>query len=308
MLEFASIRNPARHLFRDASAMVFRTPAGRALALVFGVGLVLASLVAFVRGQTQPFRWAVYYADAAPSAAFDAFDMVVFDSDRHPDLAPIQARKGLAVGYLSLGEVNRTRSYFAEVEREGILVYENPTWPGAFAVDVRDPRWRKRVLDELIPAILARGFAGVFLDTVDTATDLERRDRAKFAGATLAAIDLVRAIKQRHPQAVVVLNRGYDILPAVEDRIDMVLAESLVTAWDFANSLPRLAPADQHRAEAAMLKAAAQRNPKLRLLALEYWPPEDAAKLREIYAKVRALGFAPYVATVALDRVVPEPR
>jgi hypothetical protein len=130
----------------------------------------------------------------------------------------------------------------------------------------------------------------------------------RFAGATLATIELVRAIKRRHPSAVVVLNRGYDILPAVEDAIDMVLAESLVTAWDFTNAQPRLAKTDQHQSETAMLKAAAQRNPKLRLLALEYWPPDDAAKLREIYAKVRELGFAPYVATVELDRVVLEPR
>jgi hypothetical protein len=69
-----------------------------------------------------------------------------------------------------------------------------------------------------------------------------------------------------------------------------------------------MAPVPQHEAESQMLREAAGRNPGLRLLALEYWPPEDGAMLKEIYAKVRALGFAPYVATVALDRVVPEPR
>jgi len=196
----------------------------------------------------------------------------------------------------------------SEVSRQGLLLDENPTWPGAFAVDIRDRRWHARILDELVPAILARGFDGVFLDTVDTGTDLERRDRVRFEGATIATIELVRAIKRRHPQAVVVLNRGYDILPAVENSVDMVLAESLVTAWDFQNNRARLAPALQHQAESAMLKQAAGRNPKLKLLALEYWPPEDGAMLKEIYAKVRALGFAPYVATVDLDRVVPEPR
>jgi len=280
----------------------------RASTPILGALLVLSALFGFARANDVPFRWAVYYGADAPSEAFAEHRLVVFDSDRHPDIEPIAARRTQVLGYLSIGEVHRTRSYFAEVEREGILVYENPTWPGAFAVDVRDKRWRQRVLDELVPAILARGFQGVFLDTIDTATDLERRDRARFAGATLATIDLVRAIKRRYPQAVVVLNRGYDILPAVEGAIDMVLAESLVTAWDFSNALPRLANDDQHRGETAVLKAAAQRNPKLRLLALEYWPPEDAAKLREIYAKVRDLGFAPYVATVELDRVVPEPR
>jgi hypothetical protein len=137
---------------------------------------------------------------------------------------------------------------------------------------------------------------------------VERRDSVRFAGATLATIDLVRTIKRRNPSATIVLNRGYDILPAIENSVDMVLAESLVTAWDFQNNRARMAPASQHRAESDMLKAAALRNPELRLLALEYWPPEDDAAIKNIYAKVRALGFAPYVATVALDRVVPEPR
>jgi uncharacterized protein (TIGR01370 family) len=280
----------------------------RATALFLGVFAVLSALMGYVRAQVPPFRWAVYYGAEAPPDAFDLFDMVVFDSDRHPDIEPIAARRGVAIGYLSIGEVHRSRAYFAEVEREGILLAENPNWPGAFEVDVRDPRWRRRVVEELVPSILARGFQGVFLDTADTALELELRDRTRFAGATLATIELVRAIKRRHPQAVVVLNRGYAILPAVENAIDMVLAESLVTAWDFKTGTPHLAPPQQHAAEAALLKAAAERNRKLRLLALEYWPPEDGRRIAEIYAKVRALGFAPYVATVALDRVVPEPR
>lgn len=276
--------------------------------LFLGAVLVLSAIFGLARANETPLRWAVYYAADAPAAAFDEFSLVVFDSDRHPDIEPVVARRGRALGYLSIGEVHRSRSYFAEVEREGLLVYENPTWPGAFAVDIRDPRWRKRVVDELVPAILARGFQGVFLDTADTAIDLERRDRTKFAGATLATIDLVKAIRNRHPQAAIVLNRGYEILPAVENVIDMVLAESLVTAWDFRNKVPRMAPEGQRGAEIALLSDARRRNPKLTILALEYWPPEDTAKLREIYAQVRKLGFAPYVATVELDRVVPEPR
>ncbi len=280
----------------------------RASTPILGALLLLSALFGFARANDEPFRWAVYYGADAPVDAFADYRMVVFDSDRHPDIEPIAARRTQVLGYLSIGEVHRSRSYFAEVEREGLLVYENPNWPGAFAVDVRDPRWRKRVVEELVPAILARGFQGVFLDTADTAIDLERRDRTKFAGATLATIELVKAIRNRHPQAVVILNRGYEILPAVENAIDMVLAESLVTSWDFEKKAPRMAAADQHAAEVAHLVAARKRTPKLRLLALEYWAPDDAAKIKAIYSQVRSLGFSPYVATVALDRVVPEPR
>jgi uncharacterized protein (TIGR01370 family) len=287
--------------------MAFVRKSIRASQAILGALIVLSQLFGLARAD-EPFRWAVYYSADAPADAFADYRLVVFDADRHPDIAPLAARGTQVLGYLSLGEVHRSRSYFAEVEREGLFVYENPNWPGAFALDVRDPRWRRRVVDELVPAILARGFAGVFLDTADTAIDLERRDRTKFAGATLATIDLVKAIRNRHPGIVVILNRGYEILPAVEGAIDMVLAESLVTAWDFAGKSPRMAPADLHAAEVALLSDAKKRRRELRVLTLEYWTPEDAASVREIYARVRALGFAPYVATVALDRVVPEPR
>ncbi|MBL8805516.1 MAG: endo alpha-1,4 polygalactosaminidase [Rhodospirillales bacterium] len=280
----------------------------RGLIAILGALPMLTFLQGLLRANEDPFRWAVYYGADAPDDAFAGYRLVVFDSDRHPDIEPVVARRGQALGYLSIGEVHRTRSYFTEVEREGLLVYENPNWPGAFAVDVRDPRWRRRVVDELVPSILARGFQGVFLDTADTAIDLERRDRTKFAGSTLATIELVKAIRNRNPGMPIILNRGYEILPAVETAIDMVLAESLVTDWDFQGKAPRMAPPGLHASQVELLSAARKRRPALRVLALEYWTPEDTATIRSIYGKVRALGFAPYVATVALDRVVPEPQ
>lgn len=42
-------------------------------------------------------------------------------------------------------------------------------------------------------------------------------------------------------------------------------------------------------------------------MTLDYWNPADTAGLRRIYRAQRANGFLPYVATVELDRLVPEP-
>ena len=112
----------------------------RASTPILGALLVLSALFGFARANDEPFRWAVYYGADAPSDAFADDRMVVFDSDRHPDIEPIAARRTQVLGYLSIGEVHRTRSYFAEVEREGLLVYENPNWPGAFAVENANAR------------------------------------------------------------------------------------------------------------------------------------------------------------------------
>jgi polysaccharide biosynthesis protein PelA len=91
-------------------------------------------------------------------------------------LEPLTKGGALVLGYLSLGEVNRDRAWFGELREMGILLGENPNWPVSHYVDVRDAAWRKFVNATLVPEILAQGFRGVFLDTLDDPIELERRD------------------------------------------------------------------------------------------------------------------------------------
>jgi hypothetical protein len=56
-----------------------------------------------------------------------------------------------------------------------------------------------------------------------------------------------------------------------------------------------------------MLQSALQRRPQLQVFTLDYWDPADRAGVARIYAEQRKNGFHPYVATVGLDRIVPEP-
>jgi hypothetical protein len=87
---------------------------------------------------------------------FDNFDLLVFDSDHHPELPPISTRGKKLIGYLSVGEVEDTRNHFASVKADGFLLEENRNWKGSFFVDVRDSRWTKRIIEELIPEMLRR--------------------------------------------------------------------------------------------------------------------------------------------------------
>jgi hypothetical protein len=138
--------------------------------------LALALVAPEAKAQPAPMPWAVYYAAELPPSAFYGYDLLVFESDRHPALEPLVDRRKKVLGYLSLGEVNETRSYFAEVKAENLFRGENENWKGSFFVDVRDPRWTKRVIDDLVPEILRRGFQGIFIDTLDNPRHLERTD------------------------------------------------------------------------------------------------------------------------------------
>ena len=275
----------------------------RVTVLVFVISVLLS--VAHVSAQT---RWAAFYAQEAPAESLAGFDILVFDSDGHPPLAPLAAQGKILLGYLSVGEVASYRSYYGSVRAQGLLVGENSTWKGSYFVDLRDPRWSRRVLDELIPAILQRGFSGIFLDTLDDAGHLERMNPRAYRGMTAAAAALVRAIRAKYPSIKIMLNRGYELLPSVERSIDYALGESVYADYDFGTKRYDLVPHATYEQQVRLLQAAAQRSPRLTVFTLDYWDPADVAGVARIYAEQRKNGFHPYVATVELDRVVPEPR
>jgi polysaccharide biosynthesis protein PelA len=269
------------------------------------LGLVACALSA--PDASARIRWAAYYSDGAPLHAFEDFSVLVFDSDAHPPLPPLDSQGKVLLGYLSVGEVANYRSYYAAVRAQGLLVGENSNWKGSFFVDVRDPRWARRVLDEIIPQILQRGFAGVFLDTLDNAAHLERTNPRAYRGMSAAAANLVATIRARYPRIKIMLNRAYDLLPSVDRHIDYALGESVHADYDFETKRYQLVPRALYEQQVRILQSARQRRPQLQVFTLDYWDPADPAGVARIYAEQRKNGFHPYVATVALDRVVPEP-
>lgn len=271
------------------------------------IAVALLGVALMARVSAEPSRWAVYYAADAELIAFAPYDLLVLDADRHPPLGPLVDRGKTLLGYLSLCEVSRDRSYFSEVEAEGLLLGEHPVWTGAYYIDIRDRRWHRRVVEELIPRLLRSGFTGLFFDTLDDAAHLERQDPSR-RGMQAAAVRLVRTIRRHYPGVTLMMNRGYDLLPEVDGDIDAVLGESVHATYDRVRQ--RYVPVrDADTAEQLrVLKRAKARHPNLRLFSLDYWDPDDQSGLKRIYAQARANGFEPYVATIALDRLVTEPR
>ena len=218
------------------------------------------------------------------------------------------AKAGKTVlGYISLGEVENTRSYFKQVQAMGILLGQNPNWPGSYYVDVRDPRWQQLVVTQLIPAIVAKGFTGVFLDTLDDPAYLEQTHPKLYAGMTNASAALVQAIRAANPSLPVMMNRGYAILPAVNGAITMELAESLISDYNFAKKTYHYVAAKDVVSTLKILNAAKAARPALKLYSLDYWNAKDTVTIRSIYATEQHNGFIPYVSTIDLSRLIPGP-
>ncbi|MCW5770942.1 MAG: endo alpha-1,4 polygalactosaminidase [Rhodospirillaceae bacterium] len=271
-------------------------------------GALLAALAHAAPAAATEERWVVVYSAKPPIAAFDDFKLVVLDGTYHPPLKPLLEQRKTVIGYLSLGEIEKHRDYYKDVEREGILLGTNPNWPESRFVDVRDPRWTKRVVEDLVPRLLQKGFQGIFIDTLDDPPDLERRDPVRFKGMTDAAAKLVQAIRRHYPRMFIMMNRAYEILPVVDGMIDAALGESVFTEIDFAKKAYRLADPKIYRQQVEWLQAAKKRRPGLSVFTLDYWKPDDKAGIARIYAEQRKNGFSPYVSIKELDRIVREPR
>lgn len=258
-------------------------------------------------GSSNDLRWAISYAQHPPLEELRNFGLIVLDSDAEISLSAL-ARPGRDVlAYLSLGEIEQHRPYFDWAKSAGILLGENPNWHGSFYVDVRQESWRKRVVDELVPGILATGFDGVFLDTLDDAAALEGQNPQSYRAMKMQAANLVRSLRESFPRMRIMVNRGYGLFPGIAPFVDILLGESVYSTYDVVHNSYVHVPAAQYEQQVDLLKRARQANPKLRICSLDYWNPDARGEIRRIYRLERANGFAPYVATRDLDRVVREP-
>ncbi len=252
-------------------------------------------------------RWGVDYGATTDPVLARACALLVLEPHHARPIAPLRGPGSILLGYVSFGEVERSRPYFAALEKAGAIKAANPNWPDARLADLRHPAWRAVVLDQLVPAILALGYDGIFIDTMDNAEAMERQDSVANKGMVAAGATLIAAVRARFPRIRIMLNRGYALLPDVAPKIDYLLGEAMAARWNFTAKHYELISDSDWAWQAGRLRAAKVRNPALTLTTLDYWDPADATQIAALYARERAAGFSPYVATLALDRLVPEP-
>ena len=254
---------------------------------------------------TKVIRWLVFYGYQADEDTLSTYDIVVLDLGFHGSISKVAQAGARVCGYLSLCEIKTTDPFFEFVDRAALLE-ANPDWPGTYRVDLRHASWRALVLDKMIPSIAAKDFNGLMLDTLDTAPYLEQTNPRRYHGMRGAAVELVSTIRSRWPGMTLIMNRGYALLPDLVDKLDAVIAESLITRPDPQSGGFAWVDPDQVELQLSLLRPAAGRIPPLPILSLDYWSPEDVKTIAEIYRRERGLGHQPYVATRLLDQIVPE--
>lgn len=254
----------------------------------------------------EPPRWIVYYGSEEPVDSFLDYDIIAFDREHHPPLRQLQNRGKILLGYVSFGEAETYRQDFEAIKELGVLLEENPDWPGHYIVDIRNPIWTKYIIETAIPYILHQGFNGIIVDTIDSIEYLEEREPEKYKGMTEGAVSMVKAVRQHYPELKIMINRGFKTLPEIADDIDYVLAESILVKHLPGDKSYELFPQDVYDWYADSLRALKDKAPHLTVVSVDYWDMNDKEGVRHIYETQRANGYLPYVTTIDLMAVHPE--
>lgn len=267
----------------------------------------VSAAASYANESPKPLKWAVNFGPNLPPSAYNPYSLIILESDNHPDIAKLLESGKTVLAYLSIGEIASSRPYFSKLQAQGLLLQENQNWPGSYMVDLRNKEWTKKIITDLIPSLLFQHFNGVFLDTADNAEYLESKDPKANQGMQEAAVRLIKAIRLNYPDMIIVMNRGFALLPKVADSINMVVAESILSDHSVNSGTKKLVPEKEYQESVFQLQNAKKINPNLKVLTLDYWDPEDKEGIKKIYVTQRKNGFQPYVSTADLEKVIPEP-
>ncbi len=259
------------------------------------ITLLLGCCLIYAPGVLAQPAVALFYGARAPLEELKAFDIVVVDPDHQYD--PQRYRKSYSelYAYVAVGEAHPGRSYYRNIPSSARLTV-NPHWD-SLVIDLSHPQWPDFLAEQIVAPLWARGYRGFFLDTLDSYRLAKEFDEAAQQAGLVAVID---KLNQRFPGIRLILNRGFDVVPKVRDKVQMVAAESLFRGWDAGNK--KYVEVNEKDREWLLGQLRTMRDiHHLPVLAIDYVAPDDRALTRATAERIKALGIVPWVADPALE-------
>lgn len=240
---------------------------------------------------------ALFYGAQPPLNALRAYDHVVLEPDHVQQAPNDDSTRWYA--YVSVGEVHPQRAYRQHLPA-GWIIGRNTAW-AADIIDQSQPEWPRFFLERVITPLWQRGYRGFFLDTLDS-YQLASQDATSRQQQEQGLLRVLQLIKQHYPQARLISNRGFELLPQAAPYIDMLVAESLYQGWDAAKQQYRPVPPADRKWLNAKLKQVQQQYHKP-VAVIDYVDPVKRELARETARNISADGFIPWVSTPALDQL-----
>ena len=229
--------------------------------------------------------WAAYFGEKAQREVFDKFSLVLFNAVNHPYLKRLGDRGKTIVGRLDITDIHKDSPFVEEVRALGLVKSEDAEGD-VLAVDYKDPKWVNVLLELIIPRVNLEGFNGILVSTSDS---LKSSEDKLYVGK------IIRAIRLHFPYLKLLVHENQADLKDIVTHVDGIVSEGLIGSYNEAQRKYVKVPEEITLKRIADLRETRRINPKLSIYTLEYWDVEDHIFTSQIYSKLRANDFVPYV-------------
>lgn len=269
----------------------------RFLAIYFFACSFLYSILGCAQGSPD-YSLAFYYGEKAPINQLKFYSNIVVEPSSHLDLRSLQTSDRKVFAYVSLGEVQSLHQYPTPINKNWVIA-KNGEWQ-SLVMDQTNPAWQTFFLDKVIVPLWEKGYRGFFLDTLDSYR-LASQDQRQMKKQQEGIIAIIHAIKAKYPEAQLILNRGFEIIPQIRPAVDGVVAESLFSSWDNKNK--RYVKVSKEEREALLKELLLVKKMGIPVTVIDYLAPEAAEKAKMLAKKIADLGFNPWVTNGSLTKL-----
>ncbi|MEH6565660.1 MAG: bifunctional glycoside hydrolase 114/ polysaccharide deacetylase family protein [Halopseudomonas sp.] len=269
------------------------------LALVQVLLLSLSSYVAAAAPQSAaPASVGFWYAPHPPTPELAQYDWVVLEpaNTSQTDIKFLRAQGSQPFAYLSVGEIDQGDVSASAVDGSARAGLRNQAWQSELT-DLSSSAWQDYLLRRAGEYQTA-GYAGLFLDTLDSFTMLEGERHTEQQAALVAVI---QRIHRDYPGLKLFFNRGFEVLPELYALVDAVAVESFYAGWDQARETYRQVPSEDRLWLEQQVTPLRERG--IPIVAVEYVEPTQRETMRQVARKASAQGYIPFISTPGLDSI-----
>jgi hypothetical protein len=233
-----------------------------------------------------------------------AFGLVVVDGElaTAEEVAALRARGATVLGYLSVGTIEKWRSWYPRLKRYRLGAWAD--WKHEWFADVSRHELRHEFTGRIAPELLAKGFDGLFLDNVDM---IETRNHAaQRPGMRKLVLDLADLV-HGHGRLLFTQNGHWGLKKlGLIDAIDGWNREDVTWTYDFDRK--RYVHQRRRATRAALRELRDMQSRGLMTTATDYTRAGDAEALDEAVANACSAAALPYVSNIGLTaRRLPNP-
>ena len=242
---------------------------------------------------------AVLYSKKVPVPELCMYDIVIIDP--YSNFNPKDYCNSLSqpFAYVSLGEVSVSAPYIKDIKPSWIMA-TNKAWDNNKVMNQTKPEWQQFFLDKLIEPLWQQGYRGFFLDTLDS-YQLASADPKQQRQQVVAMVKIIKEIKTRHPDAKIILNRGFPLLPEAHADVYAVLIESLYNGWYQEQGKYLQTPAKEHAQLFEEINKIRAMN--LPIIIVDYLPPGEKNKAKVLSNQLAQQGFIPWITDQSLQQI-----